>query len=112
MAAVKKVLTEDGVDVTEAVQILYDIAHSSMDWSSGFLDYDEMHSVISLAITMGMKVPDLSYASEATQSLIHAFPDHYEVVTTEVPERIGKRPDGSTYAIPATTLTRLRVKEV
>lgn len=28
---------DTGQDITEGVQILYDIAHSSMDWGSGFL---------------------------------------------------------------------------
>ena len=59
----KRVQTEDGQDITEGVQILYDIAHSSMDWGSGFLDNSEMETVISLAVTMGWQVPDLPYST-------------------------------------------------
>jgi len=78
MSDEKKILTESGEDVTESVQVLYDIAHQSMDWGSGFLDNDEMRAVIQLAVTMGWSVPDLPFGrSEAIRSLVAEFPDHY-----------------------------------
>ena len=42
---------DDGTtaDITEGVQIAYDIAYGSMDWGSGFLDTEEMDAVASLA---------------------------------------------------------------
>lgn len=42
---------DDGttVDVTEGVQVAYDIAYHSMDWGSGFLDLAEMEAVAKLA---------------------------------------------------------------
>ncbi len=77
----KKVHAGD-VDITEAVQILYDIAHSSMDWGSGFLDNEEMETVIRLAVLMGWQVPDLPYSTSAhspMESVARKVPDHYEV---------------------------------
>ncbi len=65
-------------DITNAVQVLYDIAHSSMDWGSGFLDNEEMATVIQLAITMGFKLPDLS-GGGIDLALADRFPDHYEI---------------------------------
>lgn len=71
-------------DITEPVQVLYDLAHSSMDWGSGFLDTDEMRSVVRLAILMGWEVPDLSCAWNHGPALTVAqeFPDHYEITVT------------------------------
>lgn len=42
---------DDGTsaDITEGVQIAYDIAYGSMDWGSGFLDTEEMDAVARLA---------------------------------------------------------------
>ena len=78
----KRVQTEDGQDVTEAVQTLYDIAHSSLDWGSGFLDNDEMETVIGLAVLMDWEVPGLPGNSPALQTVARKFPDHYEVTTS------------------------------
>lgn len=82
-----KILTENGDDITEAVQILYDIAHSSMDWGSGFLDNAEMETVIRLAVKMGWEVPDLPYSmrDSAIASVALAFPDHYTVTEVKHP---------------------------
>lgn len=73
-----------GQSVHKAVQTLYDIAHSSMDWGSGFLDNAEMATVIRFAVHMGWEVPYVpsSTASPAMASVCREFPDHYEV--TEV----------------------------
>lgn len=76
----------DGQDITEAVQILYDIAHSSMDWGSGFLDNEEMESVIRLAVLMGWQVPDLPDNSPAMVSTARKFPEHYEVTFRHIPK--------------------------
>lgn len=42
---------DDGtaVDITEGVQLAYDIATSSMDWGSGFLDWEEMAVMVALS---------------------------------------------------------------
>lgn len=42
---------DDGTeaDVTEGVQVAYDIAYGSMDWGSGFLSSEEMGLVARLA---------------------------------------------------------------
>lgn len=71
----------DPVDITESVQILYDLAHGSLDFGSGFWDNEEMETVISLAITMGWQVPDPpGRASNAAMTPVFAkFPDHYEI---------------------------------
>lgn len=81
----KKIYAEGGADgehdITESVQVLYDLAHSSMDWGSGMLDTDEMRVVIQLAVTMGWKVPSLdNNSSRAMQEIASEFPDHYEVI--------------------------------
>lgn len=84
----KHVLTEDGQDITEAVQILYDIAHSSMDWGSGFLDNEEMETVIRLAVTMGWQVPDLPYTTQQSSPMVtvaRKFPDQYDIEEIDHP---------------------------
>lgn len=104
--------TANGDDVTEAVQILYDIAHGSMDWGSGFLDNDEMAAVIRFAVLMGWQVPSLPRNSEALLSVAREFPEHYEfvekvwpastIVGETIPERrwveVNPRPTAKTLA--------------
>lgn len=72
-------------DVTEAVQILFDMAHSSMDWGSGFLDSEEMRVVIKFAVLMGWQAPDLPGNSPAMQELAREFPEAYEIVVDDNP---------------------------
>lgn len=82
MAESKRVLTEDGQDITEAVQILYDIAHSSMDWGSGFLDNEEMEAVVRLAVTMGWQVPAMPYSTKENTPMVSVarkFPEQYDI---------------------------------
>lgn len=78
-------------DITEAVQVMYDIIHSSMDWGSGMLDTEEMTVVIELAILMGWQVPEMggpfgTYGLPCDQvahpmvTLALKYPDHYELV--------------------------------
>lgn len=74
-------------DITEAVQILYDMAHSSMDWGSGMLDNEEIEAVIGLAVFMGWQVPSLPGNSEPMVTVARKFPDHYEIKFEEVPAR-------------------------
>lgn len=69
-----------GKDITESVQILYDIAHSSMDWGSGFLDNEEIETVIDLAVLMGWQVPPLPSNSAPMLSVARKYPDHYDIV--------------------------------
>lgn len=51
------VIGEDGVqtDVTEAVQVIWDALHNSMDWGSGFLSIEEVDSLSQLAYVTGMQ---------------------------------------------------------
>lgn len=84
-------IVSDGQDITEAVQILYDIAHSSMDWGSGFLDNEEMETVIRFAVLMGWEVPDLPNNSPAMVSVAEKFPDHYRVTVRRIPESAYQR---------------------
>jgi hypothetical protein len=42
-------------DITEAVKIMYDVVHSSLDWGSGFLDADEAGHIIALADVCGFQ---------------------------------------------------------
>jgi hypothetical protein len=46
-----EVTRDDGtvVDVTEAVQIAYDVVRGSLDWSSGFLDTEEVDAIVHLS---------------------------------------------------------------
>jgi hypothetical protein len=84
----KRALTDDGQDITEPVQILYDIAHSSMDWGSGFLDNEEMEAVIQLAITMGWEVPSMAYTTAENAPMVSVarkFPEQYDVQTVKHP---------------------------
>lgn len=76
------VRANDGTDITEAVQILYDIVHQSMDWGSGMLDNEEMEKVIDLAVLLGFEVPPIPYNSaEQMVSVVRKYPEHYEIKT-------------------------------
>lgn len=46
---------DDGssVDITELVRITYDVAVGSMDYSSGFLDQEELYGLANLATACG-----------------------------------------------------------
>lgn len=75
------ILAEDNqCDVTEAVQVLYDLAHASTDWGSGALDTEEMMAVVGFGVLMGWKLPDLgTTAFGSSVTVAQAFPDHYEI---------------------------------
>lgn len=45
-------------EITEVVQIMYDIVVDSLDWGSGFLDGEEMERVLELAELCGFEVSD------------------------------------------------------
>lgn len=49
--------SQDGseVDITEGVQALYDLVISSMDWGSGFLNYEDAVPVAELARACGFE---------------------------------------------------------
>lgn len=100
-------IESDGEDITEPVQILYDIAHSSMDWGSGFLDNDEMEAVIGLAVKMKWTVPDLPGNSPAMATVAAKFPEHYEVEVVDIPESVSS----SGYHFQAHTRYRVRAKK-
>lgn len=91
-------------DITEAVQILYDIAHSSMDWGSGMLDNEEMEAVVGLAVFMGWQVPNLPNNSEPMVSVAKKFPDHYEIELVKIPPS-NVYPNG--YTRPRITLKKV-----
>jgi len=48
-------IQEDGShkDITEGVQICYDLLRQSLDWGSGFLDTEEVDAVVRLANDAG-----------------------------------------------------------
>lgn len=77
----------DGTDVTEAVQVIYDLAHSSMDWGSGMLGTDEMEAVVAFAVHMGWGVPSFNDTSADEHSLAVArkYPEHYRITRYEMP---------------------------
>jgi hypothetical protein len=86
----------DGTDITDAVRIVYDLAHSSMNWGSGMLDGDEMRAVIDLAIHMGWKVPDIGDCADGPAvEIARDYPEHYEI--TSRPSQW--RPGGLMYVI-------------
>jgi hypothetical protein len=80
-----KRIEAEGTDITEGVQILYDIAHSSMDWGSGFLDNEEVEAVVRLAVFMGWQVPSLPDNSAPMVSVAGKFPEVYEVTFRHFP---------------------------
>lgn len=53
-----KITTAAGVDVTEAVQVLYDALFHWVDMASGFLDTDEKDAVRHIARAAGFKPPE------------------------------------------------------
>ena len=58
---------DDGttVDVTEGVKVCFDVVVGSMDWGSGFLDYEEVHAVKTLAVSIGVEPP--YYTEDGTE---------------------------------------------
>lgn len=44
--------------MTEAVQVIYDVLHSSMDFGSGFLDAGESQAMYQLAKAAGFELPE------------------------------------------------------
>jgi hypothetical protein len=75
----KRVMTEDGKDVSEAVATIFDSLVSGMDWGSGFLDNEEMITVIEFAVTMGWEPPIPSSNAEPMVQLALRYPEHYDV---------------------------------
>lgn len=102
-----KIMAGD-VDVTEKVQILYDMAHSSMDWGSGMLDNEEMEKVIEFAVMMGWEVPDLP--NEGPQAAVALkFPDQYDIEEIHYPA-VERRGQYGTFTQPAWSRIRSRRK--
>jgi hypothetical protein len=54
-----QVVNDDGtiVDVTEGVQVCYDLLVASLDWGSGFLSTEESKQVLDLARAAGFAHP-------------------------------------------------------
>lgn len=75
---IKTVTTEDGIDITENVQIMYDTLLSSLDWGSGMLDLDEMKAILQVAVVLGMQMPSLDQ-TEHGATIAQEFPEHYGV---------------------------------
>lgn len=80
MTTPKRVTTTDGDDIHEKVQILYDMATSSMDWGSGMLDDEEMVAVMELAVLMGWQLPTPDSHDPVWRSFARRHPEHYEIV--------------------------------
>ncbi len=79
MSTREPIRSADGTDVTEAIQVIYDLAHSSMDWGSGMLSTEEVEAVIRFAIHMGWGVPQLDGFNGTQVVTARKFPDHYSV---------------------------------
>lgn len=53
MTAAPPIATANGDDITADLAVLYDTATGSMNWSSGFLDTDEVRSIRRIGRLMG-----------------------------------------------------------
>lgn len=94
---------DHGADITEAVQVLYDMATSSMDWGSGMLSNEEVETVIKLAILLGFQMPSLDYYNNAPMAEVaRRYPEHY--VVSEEPDPYNGRYSGQAHR----TLTHIR----
>lgn len=80
----KRVLTETGEDITEAVALLYDNMCNSCEVGSGFLDTEEMTNLIDLSIILGYSPPPINDNSLPMVQLALKYPDQYEVIETPV----------------------------
>ena len=52
-------ITCDGIDITEHVAAMFDALVQSLDWGSGFLDADEIESILIVAELCGFDIPAL-----------------------------------------------------
>lgn len=68
--------TDDGseVDITEAVQIVYDALHASMDFGSGFLDTSEVDAMRVMTKAAGWE--PLEYNLDVCQTCGHRRNEH------------------------------------
>ena len=48
----------DGADITEHVQSMFDALVGSLDWGSGFLDDETIHSILLVGRVLGVEIPD------------------------------------------------------
>lgn len=48
----------DGVDITDHVAAMFDTLVGSLDWGSGFLDEDEIDSILTVADLVGLEPPE------------------------------------------------------
>jgi hypothetical protein len=62
-------------DITEGVQILYDLLGASMDYGSGFLDTNEVAKIRGLGMACGFK-PLSPYAGDACVGCGHERQSH------------------------------------
>lgn len=69
---------DDGttVDITGLVQITYDVAVGSMDYSSGFLDQEELNGLTRLAVVCGFPSAREKVASLWIQRLFRGKTSH------------------------------------
>ena len=64
----------DGTDITGLVQVAYDTAVGSMDYSSGFLDNEEVAALKRLADLMGFEA--VNYQTDVCANCGHAWSRH------------------------------------
>lgn len=73
----KIVVTHDdgqSVDITKGVQVLYDQIASSMDWGSGFLDYEEVNAIRAVGYACGFEW--LDYELDVCAGCGHKVGEH------------------------------------
>jgi hypothetical protein len=76
-------------DVTEGVQVLYDLVTSSMNWGSGFYTVEDAEPVVKVAKTCGFK--DWERAQEYVDDERHSL---------EQRAFLNSRPDADEYPTP------------
>jgi hypothetical protein len=83
---------DDGttVDVTEGVQVCFDVVVGSMDWGSGFLDTEEVGQVKTLAGALGVDPPYYLYDGTECATCNH-YADRHELHWVGLPNLRSER---------------------
>lgn len=84
---VKRIQNEDGLDVTEGIQVIFDGLMGSMDAGSGFLDWREWCAIRQVAWALGVLE---GRVEEEVNARTQKFTGEHEMAWTTWPTTLGE----------------------